>query len=78
MRNMIIICLCLCHGKESRGRVILYNRFKVKMSEQALHVFFERSQTILSEPESIEPLELAQYFHAFLNYGVHDHITSLV
>ena len=48
------------------------------MSEQALHVFFERSQTILSEPESIEPLELAQYFHAFLNYGVHDHITSLV
>lgn len=48
------------------------------MSEGELLHYLSYSESLLENPDGIEPPELAQYFHANCFYGVHDRITSLV
>lgn len=46
--------------------------------ENEIQTYLSTCESYLSNPENVEPNELAQYFASYSNYGVNDCITSLV
>lgn len=59
----------------------LYNRLlynSERMSEYEVVHFLQNSDSMLQNPDSFEPEELAQYFASYASYGVHDSITTLL
>ena len=58
--------------------ITVYNKLVKKMDNYEIGGFLQYTENLLQHPDSIEPLELAQYFQSYANYGLHDHIASLV